>query len=69
MGSPQSPVLEFPAMLHGHFGAIRRGVSIQGRAWAREYLKTGGFTQPRRMLQVPSGEVLILNSEIGRAHV
>jgi len=58
----QSPVLEFPAMLHGSIGAIRREVSARGQGWAREYLKTGGFTQPRRMLQVPPGEVLVMDS-------
>ena len=55
-------MLEFPAMLHGSIGDIRREVSTSGRAWAREYLETGGFTPPRRLLQVPPGEVLILHS-------
>ncbi|ATB34800.1 hypothetical protein CYFUS_000207 [Cystobacter fuscus] len=58
----QSPVLEFPAMLHGPIGAILRAVRAEGRRWAREYLKRGAFTQPRRMLQVPPGEVLIMHS-------
>ena len=58
----QSPVLEFPTMLHGPIGAIRRQVSAEGRRWARDYLKTGAFTQPRRMLQVPPGELLIMHS-------
>jgi len=58
----QQPVLEFPAMLHGSSSTIRRAVETQGKAWAREYLKTGSFTQPRRMLQVPSGEPLVMHS-------
>ena len=58
----QSQVLEFPAMLHGHTGAILREVRTKGQGWAREYLKTGGFTQPRRMLQVLPGELLIMDS-------
>lgn len=58
----QSPVLEFPAMLHGSLSAIRREVRARGQAWAREYLKSGAFTQPRRMLQVPSGELLLMHS-------
>ncbi|WNG21692.1 hypothetical protein [Cystobacter fuscus] len=58
----QSPVLEFPAMLHGLTGDILRKVSTKGKEWAREYLKTGAFTQPRRMRQVPPGEVLIVDS-------
>ena len=57
-----SPVLEFPAMLHGLTGDILRKVRAKGKAWAREYLKTGAFTQPRRMLQVSPGEVLIMHS-------
>ena len=62
MTVPKSSGLEFPTMLHGHIGAIRRQVSAEGRRWAREYLKTGAFTQPRRMLQVPPGELLIMDS-------
>ena len=62
MTAPQSPVLEFPAMLHGLTGDILRKVRAKGKAWAREYLKTGAFTQPRRMLQVSPGEVLIMHS-------
>ncbi|WNG22782.1 hypothetical protein F0U62_01130 [Cystobacter fuscus] len=62
MTVPQSPVLEFPAMLLGPTGAILRAVRTEGRRWAREYLKTGAFTYPRRMLQVPPGEVLIMHS-------
>jgi hypothetical protein len=58
MTTPQSLVLEFPAMLHGSIGAVRRQVGAEGRRRAREYLETGGFTQPRRMLQVPPGELL-----------
>jgi len=62
MTVPQSPVLEFPAMLHGQIGTIRREVGAKGQGWAREYLKTGAFTQPRRMLQVPHGEPLVMHS-------
>jgi hypothetical protein len=58
----QPSMLEFPAMLHGSLGDIRREINARGRAWAREYLKTGGFTPPRRLLQVPPGEVLIMHS-------
>jgi hypothetical protein len=58
MTVPQSPVLEFPAMLHGLTGAVLRKVRATGQGWAREYLKTGAFTQPRQMLQVPPGELL-----------
>ncbi|WNG31233.1 hypothetical protein F0U62_49940 [Cystobacter fuscus] len=58
MTTPQSSVLEFPAMLHGSIGAVRRQVSAEGRRWAGEYLETGGFSRPRRMLQVPPGELL-----------
>jgi hypothetical protein len=58
MTAPQSPVLEFPAMLHGLTGAVLRKVRAKGQGWAREYLKTGAFTQPRQMLQVPPGELL-----------
>lgn len=62
MTSPHLPVLEFPEMLHGLTGAVRRKVGTQGRAWAREYLKTGGFTQPRQMLQVAPGELMEMHS-------
>jgi hypothetical protein len=58
----QSPVLEFPAMLHGPIGTIRREVRAKGQGWAREYLKTGAFTPPRRMLQVPPCEPLVMHS-------
>ena len=64
MSVPQSMVLEFPAMLHGHPGAIRRGVGVQGKTWAREYLEQGIFTAPGRMLQVPPGELLEMQSGI-----
>ncbi|EPX64027.1 hypothetical protein D187_005160 [Cystobacter fuscus DSM 2262] len=62
MTTPQSPVLEFPVMLHGRTGAILRKVSAKGQEWAREYVMTGAFSQPRRMRQVPPGEVVIVHS-------
>ena len=55
-------VLEFPAMLYGSATAIRRKVRAEGQWWAREYLKTGAFPQPRQMRQVPPGEVLVMHS-------
>jgi hypothetical protein len=62
MTSEHSPVLEFPAMLHGTTTVIRRKVRVAGQGWAREYLKTGAFSQPRRMRQVQPGEVLVMHS-------
>ena len=57
-----SPVLEFPAWLHGTTDSILRKARAEGRWWAREYLKTGTFPQPRQMRQVPHGEVLVMHS-------
>lgn len=62
MTEPQSPVLEVPAMLHGSIGTIRRKVKARSQVWAREYLKTGAFTLPRRMLLVPPGESLVMHA-------
>jgi hypothetical protein len=62
MTSEHSPVLEFPAMLHGSIATIRRKVSAEAQWWAREYLKTGVFPPPRRMRQVLPGEVLVMHS-------
>ncbi len=58
----QSPVLELPAMLHGSVTDIRRKVRTESREWVREYLKTGAFAQPRQMLPVSPGEVLLMHS-------
>lgn len=58
----ESPVLEFPAMLYGTAGEIRRKLKAQGKTWVREYLKTGGFTPPRSMRPVLPGEVLEAHS-------
>ncbi len=62
MTPEQSPVLEFPAWLYGTTAAILRKVRAEGHWWAREYLKTGAFPQPRQMRQVPPGEVLVMHS-------
>ena len=62
MNTEYSPVLEFPAMLYGSTTAIQRKVRAEGRWWAREYLETGAFPQPRQMRQVPPGEVLVMHS-------
>ena len=62
MTMSQSPMLEFPAMLHGSRSTIRREVRTKGQGWAREYLKTGAFTLPRPMLQVPPDEILVMHS-------
>ncbi|MCY1078261.1 hypothetical protein [Archangium lansingense] len=62
MTPEQSSVLEFPAWLYGTIAAIRRKARAEGRWWAREYLKTGAFPQPRQMRQVPPGEVLLMHS-------
>ncbi|WP_434380658.1 hypothetical protein [Melittangium boletus] len=51
-------------MLHGLSGAVSRNVRSKGGAWAREYLKTGGFTQPQRMLQVLPGEQLQMEAGV-----
>ncbi|HYO69907.1 MAG TPA: hypothetical protein VEU33_27910 [Archangium sp.] len=61
--TPEQPsVLEFPAWLYGTTAAIRRKARAEGRWWAREYLKTAAFPQPRQMRQVPPGEVLVMHS-------
>jgi len=62
MTTENSPVLEFPAMLYGSTSNIRRKVSAAGQWWAREYLETGVFPQPRRMRQVLPGEVLVMHA-------
>ncbi|OJT18408.1 hypothetical protein BO221_40785 [Archangium sp. Cb G35] len=62
MTTELSPVLEFPAWLYGTTAAILRKVRAEGHWWAREYLKTGAFPQPRQMRQVPPGEVLVMHS-------
>jgi hypothetical protein len=62
MTTEQSPVLEFPAWLHGTTAAILRKVRAEGKWWVREYLETGAFPQPRRMRQVAPGEVLVMHS-------
>ena len=62
MTTEQFPVLEFPAWLHDTTAAIRRKVRAEGHGWAREYLKTGAFSQPRQMHQVQPGEVLVMHS-------
>ncbi|MCY1083518.1 hypothetical protein [Archangium lansingense] len=62
MTTDQSPVLEFPAWLHGTTAAILRKVRAEGHWWAREYLETGAFPQPRKMRQVLPGELLVVRS-------
>jgi hypothetical protein len=62
MNTEHSPALEFPAWLYGTPAAIRRKARDEGRWWAREYLKTGAFPQPRQMRQVPPGEVLVMHA-------
>ncbi|HZH79546.1 MAG TPA: hypothetical protein VEY88_26225 [Archangium sp.] len=70
MTAEHSPVLEFPAMLHGSTATILRKVRAEGQWWAREYLQTGVFAQPRRMRQVAPGEVLVMHAgaELGTPH-
>ena len=61
--TPEQPsVLEFPAWLYDTTAAIRRKARAEGRWWAREYLETSAFPQPRKMRQVPPGEVLLMHS-------
>jgi hypothetical protein len=62
MTPEQAPVLEFPAWLYGTTAAILRKVEAEGRWWAREYLETGAFPQPRQLRQVQPGEVLVMHS-------
>ncbi len=70
MTTEQSPVLEFPAWLHGSIATIRRKARAEGQWWAREYLETGAFPQPRQMRQVLPGEVMVMHSaaEFGAPH-
>ena len=60
----KSPVLEFPAMLHGIAESVIRKVRVQGEGWAREYLNTGDFTPPRQMRQLLPGELLEVHSGV-----
>jgi hypothetical protein len=62
MTAKQPPVLEFPAWLHGTTAATLRKVRAEGKWWAREYLETGAFPQPRKLRQVEPGEVLVMHS-------
>src|SRR5690349_1779066 len=62
MTTNQSTVLEFPAWLHGTIATIRRKVRAEGKWWAREYIKTGAFPQPRQLRQMQPGEVLVMHS-------
>lgn len=62
MTSEQAPVLEFPAWLYGTTASIIRKARTEGHWWAREYLKTGAFLQPRQMRPVQPGEVLVMHS-------
>ncbi|WP_373371898.1 hypothetical protein [Archangium lansingense] len=62
MPMENSPALEFPAMLYGTKAITRRNVSAESHWWARQYLKTGAFPQPRQMRHVPPGEVLVMHS-------
>jgi hypothetical protein len=62
MTTELSPVIEFPEMLYGSIATTRRKVRAAGQWWARAYLETGVFPQPRRMRQVPSGESLVMHS-------
>jgi hypothetical protein len=65
MTPEQAPVLEFPAWLHGTIATIRRKVRAEGKWWAREYLETGAFPQPRQLRQVQPGEMLVMHSGAG----
>ncbi|MFY0571516.1 hypothetical protein ACN28E_47860 [Archangium lansingense] len=61
--TPAPPlVLELPAWLYDTTAAILRKARTEGRWWARQYLKTGAFPQPRQMRQVLPGELLVLQS-------
>ncbi|HYO56329.1 MAG TPA: hypothetical protein VEU50_26435, partial [Archangium sp.] len=62
MTTAPSPVLEFPAWLYGSTATLLRKVRAEGQWWAREYLATGGFPQPRQMRQVAPGEVMVMHS-------
>ncbi|EPX59115.1 hypothetical protein D187_003492 [Cystobacter fuscus DSM 2262] len=62
MTTNPSTVLEFPAWLYGTIATIRRKVRAEGKWWAREYIKTGAFPQPRQLRQMQPGEVLVMHS-------
>ncbi len=70
MTQEQSTVLKFPAWLHGTTAAILRKARAEGKWWAREYLKTGAFPEPRQLLPVQPGEVLVMHAgaEFGAPH-
>ncbi len=70
MTPEQAPVLEFPAWLYSTTATLLRKARAEGKWWAREYLKSGAFPQPRQMRQVQPGEVLVMHSsaEFGAPH-
>lgn len=62
MTMSHSSVLEFPAMLHGLPATVLHEVKAQGQKWAQDFLQTGTFTPPDRMLSVATGSLLEMQS-------
>ncbi|MBN1208645.1 MAG: hypothetical protein JXB05_27540 [Myxococcaceae bacterium] len=59
MAPGQSSSLRMPSFLHGIYPAIHRNARAEGRRCAEQYQKNGSFLPPRRMSEVPPGDVVL----------
>lgn len=62
--SSVSSALRMPSFLHGIYPSVRRNTQAYGRQCGEQYQKDGSFRVPRKLLEVPPGEVVIAHEVV-----
>ncbi len=64
MSSEQSSSLQLPSFLHGTFRSVQQKTRREGLRCGAQYREVGAFSQPRQMLEVPPGEVVVTHEVV-----
>lgn len=55
------PPLEAPSFLHGAYTTVHRKAMREGQRCAKQYREKGSLPAPRELLEVPPGEVVVVD--------
>jgi hypothetical protein len=60
--------LQMPSFLHGTYRSVQQKVRREGLRCGEQYRKDGSFPDPRQMLEVPPGEVVLAHDVVDFQH-
>ncbi|WP_075207462.1 hypothetical protein [Archangium violaceum] len=68
MSPGKTASLQLPSFLHGTYRSVQQKVKREGLRCAEQYRKEGAFPSPRQLLEVPLGEVVVVQGVVDIQH-